>query len=107
MTQKDQKIKEIIRELAAQFFSRESNRLSLITITDVELQSKGGKAVILITVLPEEKEQDALEFIHRRLSDLQEYIRENSRLGRVPYFEVRIDLGEKNRQRIDSISKKL
>ncbi len=105
MNQKDQKIKEIIKELAAQFFSKESNRQSLITITDVELLSKGGKAVILITVLPEDKENDAVEFIHRRLHDLQEYIRENSRIARIPYFEVRIDYGEKNRQRIDSITK--
>ena len=33
MAQKDDKIKEIIRELAAQFFSRESNRTSMITVT--------------------------------------------------------------------------
>ena len=107
MTQKDQKIREIIRELAAGFFSKESNRQSLITVTDVELSNKGGKAVILFTVLPEDKEKEAAEFMGRRLSDFRQHVIDNSRLGRIPYFEVRPDYGEKNRQRIDDISKKL
>lgn len=103
--QKNQKVQEMIRELAASFFSRESNRLSMITITDVELLSRGGKAIILMTVLPESMEQDAVEFAHRRLSDFREYVKSNSRIGRIPFFEVRIDSGEKNRQRIDEIGK--
>lgn len=105
MNPKDQKVKEILRELAADFFSRESNRLSLITITDVELMSRGGRAIILMTVLPESMEQDAVEFAHRRLSDFREYVKAKSRIARIPFFEVRIDSGEKNRQRIDEIGK--
>lgn len=107
MSQKDDKIKEIIRELAANFFSRESNRQSMITVTGIELLSRGAKAIILITVLPEEKEAEALDFIHRRLGDFREYVMDNSRLGRIPYFEVRADYGEKNRQKIDELSKNL
>lgn len=104
MIQKDNKLKEMLRELAAEFFSRTSNRLSMITITDVEILSRGGKAVILMTVLPESMEESALEFAHRQLSDLREYVKEKSRIGRIPFFEVRIDTGEKNRQRIDKIT---
>lgn len=103
MQQKDQKLKEMIRELAAQFFSRTSNRLSMITVTDVEILSHGGKARILMTVLPESMEESAIEFAHRQLSDFREYVKENSRIGRIPFFEVKIDTGEKNRQRIDEI----
>lgn len=107
MTQKDEKLKELIRELAAEYFSRESNRQSLITITDVELFSRGGKARILMTVLPAEKEPDALEFAHRQLTDFRQYVTERSRIGRIPFFEVAIDAGEKNRQRMDELSKTL
>jgi ribosome-binding factor A len=107
MTQKDEKLKEIIRELAAMFFSRESNRQTMITVTGVELLSRGGKAVILMTVLPEEEEAAAIGFARRRLSDFREYVKENSRIARIPFFEVRSDYGEKNRQRLDEISKKL
>ncbi len=105
MNQKDDKIQEILRELAAQFFSRESNRQSLITVTGVALHSRGSRAVILMTVLPEEHEQAALEFAHRQLTDFKEFVKDNSRLARIPFFEVKLDVGEKNRQRIDEIEK--
>lgn len=104
MSQKDDKIKEILRELAAQFFQRESNGQSLITITNVEIMSRGGRAIILITVLPEDKEADALEFAHRQLTKFKEFVHDNSKIARIPFFEVRIDAGEKNRQRIDELA---
>jgi ribosome-binding factor A len=105
MAQKDEKIKEIIRELAADFFSRESNRQSLITITGVDITNRGGKAIILMTVLPVEQEEAALGFAHRQLTDFRQYVMEKSRIARVPFFEVKIDVGEKNRQRLDEITK--
>jgi ribosome-binding factor A len=105
MNQKDQKLKEILRELAANFFSRTSNRQSLITVTDVLIMSKGGRAEILITVLPVEMEQKAVEFANRQLTDFRIYVKENSRIARIPFFEVKLDIGEKNRQRIDEIEK--
>lgn len=103
--QKNDKLKELIRELAAEYFSRESNRQSLITITDVEVFNRGGKARILMTVLPETAEQAAVEFAHRQLTEFRQYVMDKSRIGRVPFFEVAIDIGEKNRQRIDALSK--
>lgn len=105
--QKNDKLKELIRELAAEYFSRESNRQSLITITDVELFSRGGKARILMTVLPESAENSAIEFAHRQLTDFRQYVMDTSRIGRIPFFEVAIDVGEKNRQRMDELSKTL
>ena len=107
MSQKDEKIKELIRELAAQYFSRESNRTSLITITDVELLSRGSRAKILFTVLPVTQEAAALDFMTRQLSGLREFVQENARMMRVPFFDVAIDKGEKNRQHIDEIASKL
>ncbi len=107
MSQKDFKIKEILRELAAEYFSRESNRTSLITVTDVELEGKGSKATILITVIPTSQEQSAVEFIHRQLTGFKEHVKAHSRIARIPFFDVRIDAGEKNRQRIDEIGKNL
>lgn len=104
--QKDAKLKEVIRELAAEYFSRESNRTSLITITDVELKNRNSKATILFTVLPENQEAAALDFIHRKLGDFREYVGDHARMMRVPFFDAAIDLGEKNRQKIAEISLK-
>jgi len=105
--QKDEKIREILRELASEFLMRESNRTSLITITGVELFSRGARAKILFTVLPENQEAAALDFFTRRLGDLREYVQEHARMMRVPFFEVGIDVGEKNRQRIDEIEREV
>lgn len=104
MNQKDDKLKEIIRILAAEYFSRESNRQSLITITGIDLRNRASKAIILITVLPENKEQSALEFAKRQLSEFREYVKDKSRIQRIPFFEIRIDSGEKNRQRLDRLT---
>jgi hypothetical protein len=107
MTNKYDKLQELLRELAAEFFSRESNRQSLITITTVEVMSRGGRAVIRFTVLPENQEEPAVEFMSRRLSDFREYVRTHSRIGRVPFFDVEVDIGEKNRQKIEQIATKI
>lgn len=105
MSQKDEKLKELIREKAADYFSRESNRTSLITVTGVELKSRNSRAVILITVLPENQEAAALDFAHRQLGTFREYFGSHVRVMRIPFFEVAIDKGEKNRQHIDDISR--
>lgn len=107
MIKKDHRLKEILRELSAEFFSRTSNRTSMITVTNIEIVNKGGKAIILITVIPEEMEIQALEFANRQLSDFREYVKEKSRISRIPFFEVKIDIGEKNRQRIDEIERNI
>lgn len=101
---KENKLKELIKELAAEFFSRQSNRTSLITITDVEIKSNGGRAIIMFTVLPEDQENAALDFMHRQLTDFREYMSSHARLMRIPYFDVAIDKGEKNRQRVEKIA---
>lgn len=105
MDNKDNKLKEILRELAAEFFSRESNRQSLITITDVDVYARGSRARILMTVLPVDKEEDAVNFAHRQLTDFKRYVMDKSRIGHIPFFEVAIDIGEKNRQKMDEISR--
>jgi ribosome-binding factor A len=107
MANKYEKLQELLRELAAQFFSRKSNRQSLITVTSVEVLSRGGRAIIRVTVLPENQEEAAVEFMSRRLTDFREFVRINSRIGRIPFFDVEIDIGEKNRQRIEEITGKI
>lgn len=105
MTTKDDKMKELIRELAAEFFQRESNGQSLITVTSVETYARASRAKILVTVLPESEQDKAIGFIHRQLSDFREFVMERSRIQRVPYFDIALDVGEKNRQRLDEITK--
>jgi len=95
---------EYIREVAAEYLVRESNRDSLITVTGVELSDKESRARILVSILPTAKEGDALEFVQRKANDLRLYFMKKVRIRRAPRFTFAIDVGEKNRQRIDEIS---
>lgn len=104
MDTRTEKIIKIIKLAAASFMQKESSGVSLITITDVKLSNDEKYANILFTVLPEEKEAAALEFAKRMRSEFREYIKSNTKLGRIPTFDFQIDLGEKHRQKIDIIS---
>src|ERR1035437_3084732 len=100
------RIAKIVKVAAAEFMQKESSGQSLITITRVELSNDEKYANILFTVLPEDKEEPALEFAKRMRSEFKEYIKSNTKLGRIPLFDFNIDLGEKHRQKIDLISLK-
>lgn len=103
MTTKDEKIKEILRDLGARFLIDNSNKSSLLTVTRVELTNRGKNASILFTVFPTEFEKTALEFAKRKRSEFKEFVKEHSKLGRIPLLDFEIDFGEKNRQKIDSL----
>lgn len=94
----------LLKRTAAEFIEIESNKTALITVTRVEAPKDMKRATIYITVLPESKEEEALKFSRRRLSDLREYFKKKTRLRTIPFFAFEIDKGEKNRQRIDEIS---
>ena len=95
---------KIIKKAAADFIQKESSGQSLITITDVRLSNDEKYANILFTVLPEDKEAAALDFTKRMRSEFREYIKNNTKIGRIPTFDFDIDQGEKHRQKLDKIS---
>ena len=102
-TFKDEKLKDQIHKWAADFLQRESNGVSLITVTDVKIGREAKEATILFTVLPEDKQDAALEFARRQLSEFRDFMNEKVKTGRMPFFHFDIDRGEKHRQRIDEI----
>ena len=62
MTNRKEKVAELIKEKVAEFLSRENNRTSLITVTSANASPDLKKATVFITVLPENKEKTALLF---------------------------------------------
>jgi len=100
---RDQRTEDILKKLAADFLTLESNRTSLITVTDIKLGNKGKNVSIYFTVLPENKEAAVLEFVRRKRKDFREYVKKHSRLPIIPFVEFDIDFGEKNRQTIDRL----
>lgn len=107
MAHRDEKVISLIGKLSAEFIGREATPASLITVTSVSLSSKGNLATIFVTVLPQQKEDAAIDFLKRNLSEMREYIMTHAKMGRMPYLSVAIDKGEKNRQHIDEISQEV
>ena len=103
MTNRNEKVANIIKKLAAQFLERETNRTSLITVTSATVSPDIKQATIFITALPDTKETSALEFVKRKRKELREFFKKNMQVKIIPFLDVKIDLGEKNRQKIDEL----
>jgi len=104
--QRNEKIANQIKELAAEFLGRENNRTSLITVTSCNTSPDLKKATIFITVLPNAKETSALEFAKRKRKEIREFIKEKMSIKIIPFLDIQIDQGEKNRQKIDELLRK-
>ena len=98
-----EKLANLIKELGAQFLERESNNTSLITVTSCSVSPDLKRATIFITVLPDDKEAAALEFVKRKRGALREYLKKKMKIKIIPFIDTQIDLGEKNRQKIDEL----
>lgn len=104
MSNRNEKIKEMLRDLGAKFLLLNGNGSSLMTVTSVQLTGDEKHATIFFTVFPDTFEKTALEFAKRKRSEFKKFVMDNSKLGRIPQLDFEIDLGEKNRQKIDNIS---
>ena len=100
---RNEKVANQIKELAAQFLERESDKTSLITVTSCTASPDLKRATIFITVFPTAKEVGALNFIKRKLGELRELLKKNMLIKTIPFLDVKIDQGEKNRQKIDEL----
>jgi len=100
---RNEKIKNNIKELAALYIEKEAGPTSLITVTRVVISDDSKRVIIMISVLPREKEKAAYGFIKRNLGELRKHITKNLRINPIPFLDVQIDEGEKNRQKIDDL----
>ena len=98
-----EKVRELVNRLTAQFLERESNRDALVSVTHVELSPDTKYATVYISVLPESKEHAVLDFAKRLRGDMRNFLKGHMRTRVIPFLEVEIDLGEKNRQKIENL----
>lgn len=103
---REAKMAEMIQHYAAEFMVREASHQSLITITRTELSSDQKNVTIFMSVIPASEEQKALAFAKRERSAFREYVKAKSALQYIPTMDFEIDIGEKNRQRIDDLTRK-
>jgi len=81
-----EQFQELLKEYVADFVNRESNRTSLITITDIALSGDGSVATLSATVFPDDNAGVALDFLNRRARDMRGFVMEKIRNRRIPRF---------------------
>jgi ribosome-binding factor A len=99
-----ERMTEALRTAAAEFLAREAGPQALITVTRAEMSKDGKGANIFMTVLPDTAEEHAVSFANRHRADFTLFMRQRVRGMRPPYIEFMIDMGEKNRLRLDELS---
>ena len=100
---RQEKIEEVVRRNVATFLARESNRDALVSVTHVEVSPDGKRGTVFISVLPDTKENAALNFTLRKRADMRNYLKTHMKIRAIPFLDVKIDLGEKARQKLDDI----
>ena len=102
---REAQMKEVIAHLAGEFLSREAGPQSLITVTHAESTSDLKNMTVYISVIPSSEEQRALKFCKRERSAFRMFCRDKSSLHFPPTIDFELDIGEKNRQRIDDLTR--
>ena len=98
-------VSESIAHMAGEFFARESNRESLITVTHADVSPDLRNVNIFLSVLPDKYEAAVLNFAKRNRTEFREFLKKHGRMQYLPNVEFEIDFGEKNRQRIDDLTR--
>lgn len=98
-------VAEAIAHMAGDFFARESSVKALITVTHASVSPSFKEVTVFLSVLPQTSEAQALTFAKRARTDFRAYIKREARLHPIPVVDFEIDFGEKNRQRIDELTR--
>lgn len=101
---RDNKTTSLLVHLAGMFIAREAGRGTLITPTRAEISRDHKHVTIFVSVFPTEHKDDALAFLLRRKDDFRDFLKKESRLGRLPFITFEFDYGEANRQHLDEIT---
>lgn len=104
-SERNRKISEQIKEIAATFIERESNKSALLTITKVEIGDRGRSAMIYLSVMPESGEDSAINFLKRKRADMREAIKKGMKIRTIPFIDVQIDKGQKALHTIEALLK--
>jgi len=101
------KVAQQIKELAAAYIQQEANADPLITVTSIDVSPDLRRAIIFITTIPDGREDVALVFLKRSATDMRNYLKRKARLKNIPHLEFMVDAGERHRQHMDELVKKI
>lgn len=108
MSRRHVRVSEELAHLAGEFLAREAanpKATGLITVTRANLADDFKNVTIFVSVLPHSYDEEALRLVKRARSDFRDYLKKHSALHPVPTVDFEIDYGERNRQRVDELTR--
>ncbi len=107
MSERLLRVTSLLTELTASYIQQEANTDPMITVTNVSVSPDLKNATIYFTTIPDGREQDALIFLKRSGSDLRSFVKKKANLKQIPHFEFAVDCGERHRQHMDEVVRKI
>ncbi len=104
---RNDRAKSVLMEVVATFIRNEANETPLITVTNLRTSPDSKYLTVLFTTIPDGGEDDALIFLKRKAGDLRTFIKKHSRLRVIPHIEFEVDWGERHRQHIDEVARRI
>jgi ribosome-binding factor A len=93
--------------LAGAYIAMEAGRTTLITPTRVDISPDRKNAIIFVSVFPDSESNNAINFLARHRDTFRQYLKQHGRFAILPFIKWELDYGEKNRQRLDELSKEI
>ena len=81
---KSGRVTSIVHEAVASFIAATANNSSFITVSYVQMTKSGFGARVYYSVFPEERAQQAADFLKRQERSCKEYLKKHSVLRTVP-----------------------
>ncbi len=106
MTVRQEKIGTLLKKLIARFLSVHPIKDVLATVTSCIMSEDIGHARVLISVYPENKQQEVLRSLDLEKRSLNDFLKKNTRMKILPHITFTIDTGETKRQKIDALLQK-
>jgi ribosome-binding factor A len=103
------RVRSHLREKVAEFIRNEANDDPLITVTKLTISPDYKYVTVFVTTIPEgdAHESRALAFLKRKGSDLRTFVKTHSAMKALPFFSFEIDYGERHRQHIDEVARRI
>ncbi len=105
-TIRDERMASILKTAASLFVQGFSRPGIIITVTNIKLSEDAKNATIFFTVFPEHNENEVLKNLKNNAWEFRDVVMKKYKIGSPPLFDFKIDMGEKNRQKIDELINK-
>ena len=107
LSTRQKKLVQELKKIAGDFFQKETNGKALITVTNADYSPDLKNATVYITVLPDQYEKEAVGFAMRMRGELKTEIKRRMAIRVLPHVEIKLDTGEKHRQKINTLLKQI